>query len=88
LRSIGAEQRYPTIIIYVMVDPAEAHERMVSNRRQTGRHDVRDEDFWLVVNAFEPPTCEKDVIVYDSINSAAVWITDELSHFATGRNSQ
>lgn len=48
---------------------------------------MRDEDFWWVVNAFEAPNCEKDVIVYDSINSPALWITDELSRFAAGPHS-
>jgi predicted kinase len=87
LRSIAAQQTCPTIIIYVTVDPAQAHQRLVSNRRQTGRHDVRDEDFWLVLNAFEAPDGENDVILYDSTKSPAAWIADELTPFVARQHS-
>lgn len=88
LRVIAAEQTCPTVFIYVTTDPAEAHRRLAANRGQGERHDVRDEDFWLVVNAFEAPENESDVILYDSTKPPAWWIAEELMPFVDQRSSQ
>ena len=65
VRAIAEAQGAGTRVIYLPIDVTEARRRLVDNRRTGRRYDVRDEDFELVVAAFEPPTTEADTVVFD-----------------------
>jgi predicted kinase len=65
VRAIAARHGFTARVIYLPVSPYEARARLQANRVTRGRHDVRDDDFDLVVHRFEPPDREADVVRYD-----------------------
>jgi predicted kinase len=65
LRSIAALYHAETYVLYVDTSEAEARRRWQHNRITRQRGDVRDADFALLVERFEPPTTDERVICYD-----------------------
>lgn len=65
LRAIAQHYRAKTSVIYVNVPTYEARNRWQMNRVTGARYDVRDEDFAQVVDNFEAPDEERDMIEYN-----------------------
>jgi predicted kinase len=74
VEQIGIECASDSRSIYVRVEEAKARWRWQNNRRSTERHDVRDDDFELVISNFEPPDESEDPLVFDSTTNPAGWI--------------
>ncbi len=74
LRGIAASVGASVRLIYVYVTPEEATARLRRNRSTRLRKDVRDDDFALVLNAFEPPLADEDAMIYNGDIPAAEWI--------------
>lgn len=73
-RNIATRYNIPSQVIYVDVSEEEARQRWLRNRMTHERHDVRDEDFELVVRNFEPPTEDEQVIRYDQSMQFEDWL--------------
>jgi predicted kinase len=69
-------QRYDacTMVIYVDIPFSEAQRRWQENRQTAVRADVRDEDFAHVLEHFEPPTEDEQVLRYDGTIPVEEWI--------------
>jgi len=78
LRTIAIRNNCRAIFVYVKVTAAESHRRLLENRRQVSRNDVRDDDFLLVARSFEAPEGELGVIEYDSAMPTGAWIAENL----------
>lgn len=65
LRAIAAQTGSRTTVVYVATPEAEARRRWLQNRICPQRSDVRDADFAYVVQWFEPPTADEEVLRYD-----------------------
>ncbi|HEX6484328.1 MAG TPA: ATP-binding protein [Ktedonobacteraceae bacterium] len=74
LRAIAHRYGLPTKVIFVDVPESVVRERWLQNKRTENRFDVRDDDFALVVDNFQPPTDEEDVIRYDQSLPLDEWI--------------
>jgi predicted kinase len=74
LRSIAARYHAKTYVLYVATSAAEARRRWQHNRITHQRGDVRDDDFALVVERFEPTTADEYVIRYNSTVPIGIWI--------------
>lgn len=74
LRNIAASADAKASVIYIELSPAVATARWQQNRLQPLRSDVRDENFAYVLNNFEPPTAEEDVLVYDGSTLIDQWV--------------
>jgi predicted kinase len=61
VRAIAAQAGARVQFVYVPVAPAEARRRLLANR-QTRERDVRDDNFELALQMFEPPDAEVDVV--------------------------
>jgi len=72
----GIAQRYDacTLVIYVDIPFSLAQRRWQENRQTAVRADVRDEDFAHVLEQFEPPTEDEQVLRYDGTISVEEWI--------------
>jgi predicted kinase len=79
LRAIAERHGAATTVIYVDVPLAEARRRWLENRQTARRADVRDSDFANVVEHFEVPTEDENVLLYDGTISAAAWIDQIFS---------
>ncbi|MDP9371911.1 MAG: ATP-binding protein [Chloroflexota bacterium] len=73
-RAIAARHGVPATVIYLDVPEAEARRRWQRNREAGLRADVRDEDFALVVGAFEPPAGDEAAVRYDPSVPLDEWI--------------
>jgi 23S rRNA (guanosine2251-2'-O)-methyltransferase len=79
LRAIAANAQCTAVFIHVRAEPAEVHRRLLANRDQAKRNDVRDDDFWSVINGFEPPReDEPDAVEYDPATPPNEWIANAL----------
>lgn len=74
LRRIAARHNVRARVLWVDVPVAVATERWRRNRESGQRYDVRDEDFAQVVDRFEPPASDEDMLRYDQSLSVDVWI--------------
>jgi predicted kinase len=74
LRDIAALYHAETYVLYVAASEAEARRRWQHNRITRQRGDVRDDDFALVVDRFEPPTADERVIRYNPMVPIDIWI--------------
>jgi len=74
LRAIAAKYDVPTTVIYVTIPLAEVRRRWQENRQTKVRGDVRDEDFAQVVDSFEAPTDDENVVHYDGSMTVEEWI--------------
>jgi len=74
LRSIAARYQAEPYVLYVATSEAEARRRWQHNRITRQRGDVRDDDFALVVERFEPPTADERVLRYNPTVPIDTWI--------------
>ncbi len=74
LRVIAEQYNSQTYVIFVDISLAEVRRRWQENRQTVVRNDVRDDDFAHVVEYFEPPTANENVLRYDGSMSSEVWI--------------
>ncbi len=72
LRELAAKHSIATTVIYLDLAD-EARRRWQANHISHARYDVRDEDFALVADNFEPPT-DEDAITYDGTLLLDEWI--------------
>ncbi len=79
LRTIAERYNAQTCVIFVDVPLAEVQHRWQENRQTLLRADVRDDDFAHVVEQFEPPAANENVLRYDGSVSAEVWIRLRLN---------
>ena len=70
----GAESR----VVYMDVGKVEARRRFLENRGSKERFDVHEEDFNMVVEHFEPPLKEKDVLIYKPGDDPNEWAKRNL----------
>jgi len=78
LRIIAMKHGLPSKVIYLDVPEAVVWECWQQNRETGNRFDVRDEDFAQVVDNFQPPTSEENVVVYNQTLSVSEWIRCNL----------
>ena len=74
LRAIAGHYNTQTCVIFVDVPLAEVRRRWQENRQTAVRNDVRDDDFAHVVEQFEPPTEDENVLRYDGSMLLGEWI--------------
>ena len=79
LRAIAHRQGMTAKVIFVDVPEYVARERWLQNRRTGNRFDVRNDDFGQVVDNFQLPTGEEDVILYDQSLPLREWV-DHVFH--------
>ena len=84
LRSSAALCRVETYVLYVATLEAEVRHRWQQNRITQQRSDVRDDDFALVVQQFEPPTTDESVIFYDPNIPVNIWIRQTFGPVSCG----
>lgn len=65
LRGIADARGAATRVIYLDVPEAEARALWRRNRETRARYDVRDEDYALVVDNFQAPDDDENVVRYD-----------------------
>lgn len=70
VRAIATEAGARACFVYVPVAAEEARRRLLRNRQTHERYDVRDDDFALVVQHFEPPDDEPDVVLPEQFEPA------------------
>lgn len=78
LREIARKYSAPSTVIYLNLPEATVRERWQRNRQTNQRYDVRDDDFALVVDFFQPPTDEENVIYYDQSLPMEEWIARNI----------
>lgn len=74
LRAIATTYYVPTTVIYVTTPLVEVRRRWQENRQTKVRGDVRDADFAQVVDSFEAPTNDENVLRYDGAMPVEQWI--------------
>jgi predicted kinase len=74
LREIGASRGARTVVVLVEPSPAVVHARRERNRVAPERSDVDDADFAEVVDGFQTPMADEDVLRYDGSVPVEVWI--------------
>jgi len=79
LRAIAENYNAQAYVIFVDVSLAEARRRWRENRQTAARNDVRDDDFAHIVEYFEPPVENENVLRYDGSLSPREWIRLTLS---------
>ena len=70
LRAIAEKYNAQAYVIFVDVPLAEVQRRWQANRQTM----VRDDDFAHVVECFEPPTMNENVLRYDGLLPPKAWI--------------
>ncbi len=74
LRGLAAEAGAHASVIYVHASREVATARWWQNRQQPSRTDVRDENFAYVLDNFEPPASDEDVLLFDGSSSIDEWV--------------
>lgn len=74
LRMIASQYAFTTYVLYVATSEAEARQRWQQNRCSPQRSDVRDEDFAYVVERFEVPTPDEQIVSYDPSIPLPHWL--------------
>lgn len=74
LRAIAKKHGAFPLVIFVDTPLAEARRRQQENRQTRLRGDVRDDDFDYVVQHFEPPTADENVLCFSGRISPEEWI--------------
>ena len=75
LRAIAQRYDAHSAVIYIDISLTEAQRRWQENRQTLVRADVRDDDFAQVVEYFEPPTEDEQMLRYDGSISVEEWIS-------------
>ncbi len=74
LREIAQEHNAEAVVLYLATPLAIAEERWLNNRKTKERADVRDDDFYRVVNNFEIPGDDEHVkIITPDMNIQEVY---------------
>jgi predicted kinase len=63
LRQIASEFEAQATVVFVPVEREGAERRLLENRSTRARPDVRDEDFALVADNFEPPDEDEGALI-------------------------
>jgi predicted kinase len=79
IRSLVQPSGNPVRVIYVVAPMADIERRREESQRRSERAGVRDEDLQWLIDKFEAPTTDEDVIVYDGSVSAEEWINRWLA---------
>lgn len=74
LRAIAHAYDATSVVIFLDTPLAEAQRRWQENRQTTVRADVRDSDFVHVIEHFELPTEDEQVLCYDGTISVEEWM--------------
>ena len=74
LRAIAEQYSAQTYVIFVDISLAEVQRRWQENRQTAVRNDVRDDDFAHVVEYFEPPAEDENILRYDGSILPGMWI--------------
>ena len=74
LRTIAQKYHMASTVIYLNLSEAVVRERWRRNQQNGQRYDVRDDDFAHVVDNFQPPTDDEQVIYYDQTLPLEQWI--------------
>jgi predicted kinase len=88
LHAIAQRRDACTIVIYVDVSLSEAQRRWQENRQTAVRADVRDDDFAHVLEHFEPPTEDEQMLRYDGILPVEEWIGLTFFHQTPDANHE
>ena len=75
LRTLAESYHAQTTVIYVDIHLSEVQRRWRENRQSAVRADVRESDFAHVLEHFEPPTEEEQVLRYDGSHSVGDWVS-------------
>ncbi len=73
-RDIARKHNGLAKVIFIDVPKEVVVKRWQDNRKTNSRFDVRDEDFSQVVDNFQKPTEDEDVLIYDQIIPLEDWI--------------
>lgn len=84
MQRLASEAGAQMTLIYLAVLPAEAHERLLANRRDSVRFDVPDEGFAAVMAEMELPAPEENAIVYLPAEPLADWLEREIAPLLAG----
>lgn len=63
-------------IIYINTPLEECRRRWIMNQETEEREHVREEDFQKALSAFEEPTTDENVLVYNNSQNVGEWIED------------
>jgi predicted kinase len=76
LRALASDAGAESVTLFVDVAAEEARRRWRANRAAgaTVRNDVRDDDFQLMLDHFEPPAPDEDAIHIDGSTSLDDWL--------------
>ena len=84
LKDIAQRNKALARVLYVNVSEDEARRRLLKNRREEGRYDVRDEDFEEVAKNFQAPAQKEQPLEYNYSASMKEWIRNNFTN-ATSR---
>lgn len=79
VRAIAKRYGVLSKVIYVEVPENIVRERLLQNRKTRLRYDVRDDDFAHVVDNFQLPGQDENVVCYDQTVSVRTWIKQHFS---------
>ena len=74
VRAFATKYGLKTVVIFFDVNRTTAKNRWLQNLKTQKRFDVRQEDFLEVVNMFERPTEDENVLIYDGEASIEEWL--------------
>jgi predicted kinase len=75
LQAIARRYDAHSAVIYIDVSLSEAQRRWQENRQTLVRADVRDDDFAHIIEHFEPPTEDEQMLRYDGSISVEEWVS-------------
>lgn len=65
-------------IIYINTQLEECRGRWIKNQGTKEREHVREEDFQKAIDAFEKPTADENIIIYNNSQNPQDWINENL----------
>jgi predicted kinase len=77
-RALAAKIGVPTRVIYLDIPAAVISQRMQANRVAGDRRNIRSEIFKQVLDTFETPGGDENVIVFDGSASVHEWLARNL----------
>lgn len=79
IKQLAQKHKAKSKIIFVDIPKEEAKKRWQENRKSGNRFDVRDEDFAQVIDNFQRPTKDEDILVYDQARNLQQWISKNFT---------
>lgn len=73
-RKLASDLGFETKIIFVNIPSEVARERLLKNRTGNERFDIPDEAFERVIEEFEIPTEDENLIIYDQTTPLEEWV--------------